>query len=123
MIAVMFTRSFLSDVRRRALRKGVWYTALDTLERGIISLACRLIDRVESVVLGVEIVKIMRKLVDSMKSGFVRRMEEYGLLRAREIVDQVNCWDQSYSPNWSSKIDFARYLALIEFNWPSGYGI
>ena len=119
----MYTRSFLSDVRRKALRKGVWYKALDMLERGLISLACRVIDRVESVVLGVEIVKIMKKLVDSMKSGFVRRMEEYGYFKAREIVDQVNCWDQSYSPNWSLKIDFARYLALIEYNWPSGYGI
>ena len=123
MIAVMYTRSFLSDVRRKALRKGVWYKALDSLERGLISLACRVIDRVESVVLGREIVKIMRKLVDSMKSGFVRRIEEYGYFKAREIVDQVNCWDQSYSPNWSLKIDFVRYLALIEYNWPSGYGI
>ena len=123
MIAVMYTRSFLSDVRRKALRKGVWYKALDTLERGIISLACRVIDRVESVVLGVEIVKIMKKLVDSMKSDFVRRVEQYGLFKAKEIAKQVYQWDNSYSSMWSKNIDFARYVTLIEYNWPSGYGI
>jgi hypothetical protein len=31
----MFTGSFLVEMRRRALRRGVWFRALDHLERGI----------------------------------------------------------------------------------------
>jgi len=62
LIADMFTSSFLSDMRRKALRKGVWYKALDALERGILSLTSRVIERVESAVLGVELVKIISKL-------------------------------------------------------------
>jgi hypothetical protein len=30
----MFTKVFLAGVRREALRKRVWYKALDSLERG-----------------------------------------------------------------------------------------
>jgi len=48
----MFTAEFLSDMRKRALRKGVWYRTLDRVERGIVSLIVRIVDRVERKLLG-----------------------------------------------------------------------
>ena len=45
---IMYTSSFLTEVRRKALRRGVWYGALDRVERGILSLAAQVVDRVES---------------------------------------------------------------------------
>ena len=119
----MFTSRFLSNVRGKAIRRGVWFKALDTLERGIITLASRVVDRVESAVLGVELVKIMRKLTDAMKSGFARRMGEYGAIKARKLAVQAAEWGNLTAREWSSNIGFIRYLTLIDIHRPSGFGI
>ena len=119
----MFTRDFLLRVRRRSLRKGVWYRSLDSLERGIISLAARVVDRVENVVLGVEIVKILAKLRDALKSELVRRMEEYGYERAKEIAAIAVEWGNRAAKYWVSEINLARYLSVMDLNQPSGYGV
>ena len=118
----MFTGQFLSSVRSRALRRGVWFKALDTLERGILTLASRVVDRVESAVLGVEIVKILRKLTDAMKSRFVRRMEEYGFGRALKMAGQAVEWGYAMAVDWSSDLGFVRYLTVLDLNWPTGFG-
>jgi len=119
----MFTGQFLSSVREKALRRGVWFRALDSLERGILTLASRVVDRVESAVLGVEIVKMLRKLTDAMKSGFVRRMEEYGAFRAKKLAAQAAEWGNGTVREWASDIGLIRYLTLIDMNRPSGFGV
>ena len=108
----MITNSFLVEVRRRALRRGVWFRALDRVERGIRSLAARVVDRVKSVVLGVELVKTLKKFNDALKSGFVMRIEEYRFSQARELVAQVVEWDYGAAAGWASDLAFVRYLTL-----------
>lgn len=54
--------------------------------------AMRLVDRVRSEALGVEIVKILKKLRDALKSRFVSLMESYGLERARRLSEQALSW-------------------------------
>jgi len=119
----MFTREFLVGWRRRALRRGVWYGSLDRLERGILSLTARVVDRVESMVLGVEIVKILGKLRDALKCGFVRRIEEYGVEKAKERVHYARVWGNGAAEKWSYGWGFAIYLTVLDLNWPSGFGV
>ena len=118
----MFTRDFLTGVRRKALRRKVWYSALDRVERGILSLASQIVDRVESKVLGVMLVKIMAKLRDAMKSEFVRLVEGYGVEAAKKLSVQASEWGNIFAYAWSYDLGFARYLALLNFNRPSGWG-
>jgi len=118
----MFTRDFLEGVRRKALRRKVWYSALDGVERGILSLTSRIVDRVESRVLGVEIVKILAKLRDAMKSDFVRLVEGYGVGTAKKLSVQASEWGNMLADAWSYDLGFARYLALLDTNKPSGWG-
>ena len=42
---------FLRTVRYQALRKRVWYRAIDDLERGIINLTVRVVEDVKSLTL------------------------------------------------------------------------
>ena len=105
------------------MRRGVWYRALDRVERGILSLTARVVDRVESAVLGVELVKILRKLRDALRSGFVRRMEEFGFRRAREVTAQAVEWGYGAARRWTSDLAFVRYLTVIDVNKPSGFGV
>ena len=118
----MFTSNFLVEIRQEALRRGVWFKVLDRVERGMLSLTARIVDRVESVVLGIELAKIVRKLRDALKSGFVRRMEEFGQKRAREITSQAIVWGNKFAMRWVLDMGFARYLTIVDLNMPSGYG-
>lgn len=119
----MFTRRFLEDVRKKALRRGVWYTTLDNIERGIIFLTSRIVDQVRSSALGIEIVKILAKLKDALKSRFVRRMEEYGFRRVRILAAQAGEWGYNAAETWSSDLGFVRYVTLLDVYPPSGWGI
>ena len=118
----MFTAEFLSDMKKRALRKGVWYRTLDRVERGIVSLTARIVDRVESKLLGVELVKILAKLVKAMRSEFVRCMSDFGFGRARELSKQAVKWGCKVAIGWASEMNFVKYLAMMSLNELNGFG-
>jgi hypothetical protein len=118
----VFTSSFLEGVRVRALRRGVWYSALDRVDRGILYLTSRVVDEVRSVALGDMIVKILAKLKEALKSGFVRHMESYGSERARAVAGQAVAWGYGAARGWAWDLGFVRYLTLIDVNKPTGFG-
>lgn len=118
----MFTSTFLTSFKRRALRRGVWFRVLDGLERGILSLAASVVDKVESSILGVELMKILGKLRDAMSSGFSRLMRENGYARARKIAFQAVSWGFDAAREWADDLGFVRYVTLIDYNAPSGWG-
>jgi len=118
----MFTSGFLVRERGRAIRRGVWYRALDNVERGIITLACRVVDRVRSAALGVQIVKILSKLQRALKSEFTRHMETYGSVQARRNAGRAVEWGYGSAGAWARDMGFIKYLAFIDFNRPSGWG-
>ena len=119
----MFTRDFLISVKRKALRKGVWYRSLDKIERGILSLAARVVDRVDSVVLGVELVKIIAKLRDDFKGEFVKLMETFGFRRIKEIVGMAQLWGNDTAGLWKRDVEFVRYITAMSLNSKNGSGV
>jgi len=118
----LFTRSFLGGLRRKALQKRVWYSALDKVERGIITLSIRLIDAVQSETLGIEIVKISKKLKDALKSPFLTYLETFSLKEAMKIADQAIGFGNTKAREWVYDFGFARYLTLLNHNKPTGWG-
>lgn len=110
------------DVRRRALRRGVWFKALDGVERGIVELSYRMVDEVRSLDLARVIVMILAKLRDASKSAFTRHVESVGMAKARRLVEQALKLGCVEAGGWLSE-GFARYLAFIDFNHPSGWGL
>lgn len=117
----MFARGFLVGVRRKALRRRVWWRALDGVERAIVDLTIRVVDRVQSVELGIEIVKVLKKLKDAMKTPFVRLMETHGLEWAKRLSDQASSWGYRSAKDWSYDFAFIKYLTVLEMNNPAGF--
>ena len=68
--------------------------------------------------LGVEIVKVLKKLNDALKSPFIRLMESYGLKQARKLSRQALSWGYSEAERWAQNFSFVKYLAVIETNNP-----
>ncbi len=119
----MFTKEFLSDVRRLALRRKVWYSALDSLERGILSISARIIDGVRSSVLNVQLVKIIAKLRDASKSGFMVHLERFGLERVRVVQASAERMGYSRATEMVKDLEFIRYLIFLDYNQPTGWRI
>jgi len=114
----MITGSFLKKMRRRALRKGVLYSALDRVEQGILSLAGKLVDSIKSKTLGVQIVKILAKLKKALNGDFLKHVESYGLEKANKMIEYAEEFGNMV--DWLS-MEYAYYLAFIDYNNPIGW--
>jgi len=110
-------------MRGKALRRGVWFKSLDRVERGIFSLTAQVVERVESVILGVELVKMLKKLRDALKSEFVRHMEKFGFGRVRELSRLAVKWGNLVAKGWAHDMSLVRYLSMMDLNQPTGFGV
>ena len=117
----MFTRGFLSELRLKAVRRRVLFRALDGVERGILYLCTRVVDEVSSPVLGVQLVEIVRRLREAMKSAFTRHVESYGFKRVVQLVEQAKAMGCERALKWLHDMSFIRYLTFININQPIGY--
>jgi hypothetical protein len=119
----MFTRGHLRKWWNRALRRKILFSALDREDRGYLYLAMKAFDEIRNEKVGMIIVKILAKLKDALKSPFVRRMETYGVEKARSISALAVEWGHNEAEGWAREKGFARFLTALEFNAPSGWGI
>ena len=119
----MFTRKHLRKWWNRALRRRVLYSALDREDRGYLYLAMRAFDEIRNADVGTIIVKILAKLKAALESPFVRMMETYGVERTRFISALAVEWGHDEAEGWGREKGFARYLTVLKFNAPSGWGV
>ena len=119
----MFTKKFLIRWWRRAQRRRVLYSALDREERSILYLAMRAFDEIRNANVGTIIVKILAKLNEALKSPFVRKMETYGIQRARIVSSYAVKLGLEAAKSWAVDVGFVKYLTALELNAPTGWGI
>ena len=119
----MYSRDFLVGLRRRALRRGLWYGVLDSLDRGFYNLTCVVVDRVESEKLSRVLLGIVLRLRDALKGEFVRLVESFGVRRAWDVAGYAVGWGYGAAWAWRRDEGFARFFAVMESNSPSGWGV
>ena len=119
----MYTRGFLASLRAKAVRQHVLHSALDRLERGILFLSTRYVDKVSSVVLYGQLKVIVTKLVEALTSGYRRHLEDYGFDRLAAIVSQALRLEYSRALDWMGDLGFAEYLTVIDMNQPNGFRV
>jgi hypothetical protein len=68
----------LSSIRRKAIRRGVWFKVLTLLERGIIDLTILCVKNIRSPVLALAVGRIICRILMALKSRFLRRADEIG---------------------------------------------
>ena len=111
------------ELRLKAVRRRVLFRALDGVERGILYLCTRVVDEVSSPVLGVQLVEIVSKLREAMKSAFTRHVESYGFKRVVQLVEQARAMGCERASEWLQDMSFIRYLAVLNMNQLIGYRI
>ena len=105
------TRETIAGLRLRALRRRVWYGALDRVERGLVDLTIRWVDKVRSRRLTETLLRILVKLARAMEQGMARV-----LAVGRELALQASLlavgWGNTQAYAWRFDEGFRRTLGL-----------
>ena len=102
----------LVEVKKLALRRGVWFKSLGRVERGVIDLTVKCVDVIKSGKLAKVVTAIIDKLRSAMESTVERTVRAVGLPLARKISSIAVSWGNYLAVRWADDLRFARYLAL-----------
>ena len=100
----------LSEAKKFALRRGVWFRSLNRVERGVIDLTVRYVDKVKSSKLAKVLVAIINKLKSAMERTIDRQVRVVGLPLARKISEIAISWGNHLASLWADDLKFARFL-------------
>jgi hypothetical protein len=102
----------LTQVKKLALRRRVWFRLLSRVERGIIDLTIKCLDNIKSVKLAKLLTAIIGKLQSAMESTVDRLVRNFGLSLARKISNIAVSWGNPLASMWSDDLAFARFLVV-----------
>jgi len=111
----MFSRSELIALRRKAVRRGIWFRVLSRIERATIDLTIRCVEMVRSARLARIIAEIAEKL-EYAATGFLSRAEVVGRELAERAVKLALSWENRDASKWKDDIGFVRYLGAMSLS-------
>ncbi len=105
------TKEFLVRVRTRALRRRVWFRVLSRMERGLVDLTIRWVDKVKSGRLARVLLEILEKLVRALESRMVRSLE-MGRGMALRASGLAVAWGDPAAYEWRFDASFQKALGM-----------
>jgi len=113
---VEFNADYLLRIRRKALRSKLWFKVLDSVERAILSLAPKCVDRIKSPKLTLAVARIIVKIKQALRSP----LDLFRSQVARPIAEKLSLiaqkWGNKSAWKWAEDPSFIRYIAIIKFN-------
>ncbi|MCW4010556.1 MAG: hypothetical protein NWF05_08050, partial [Candidatus Bathyarchaeota archaeon] len=73
--------------KKSALRHGIWFSALNRVERGVVDLTVRYVDSIKSTKLATVLTAIMQKLTVAAESIVDKMAKSVGFVQARKISE------------------------------------
>ena len=117
----MFSRNELTLVKWKSIRRRVWFKVLDRVERSIIDLTIKCVDRVRSLKLAKMVVVIVNKLVGAMRNKLGRLMKTIGRSLAQKVSQIAQKWGNKSAVRWANELAFVRYLTVMCINTPATF--
>lgn len=102
----------LTQTKKLALRRGIWFKILNRVERGVIDLTVKCVDNIKSIKLAKLLTAITDKLQSAMESTVDRLVRTVGLPLARKISNIAINWGNCLASKWADDHSFARFLML-----------
>ena len=106
----------LIKLKLKAIRAGVWFKALQRIDRALIDLTIKVARRIRSSSLAKSILSITKKLEGLLESKFVRAIREIGFPLARKLSLFAMSWGNNCAQEWGEDMGFARYCAIMKLN-------
>jgi hypothetical protein len=108
----------LRKLKLQAIRCGVWFRGLSRVDRALVNLTIRVVDRVCSFTLAKALLSVVKKLEDAFESGVLHALREVGFPLARKLSLFAQKWGNNFAQNWMRDVSFARFLAIMHINNP-----
>jgi hypothetical protein len=110
------TKQGLMKVKSRALRNRTWYKTLSRMERGIIDLTIKCVEKIRSHVLAQTVSIIISKILRTLNEDFVVEAEKVG----REIAEKLSVIAQDWGNKtcflWKCDKGFVKFLGVNALN-------
>ena len=113
------TKNDLVRFRSRALKWGVWFQALGTVERTLLNLAIRTVHRVRNRVLYKALVSIANRLNDSFDHRVSPTIRMIDFPCAQKLSLLAQNWGNTCARNWMFDLSFVRFMVITHANSPS----
>jgi hypothetical protein len=110
------TKQELMKIRSRALRTRIWFRTLSKVERGIIDLTIKCVEKIRSNVLVRTISTIITKLLESLGESFMERAERTGHKIAASLCSLGERWKNKSCLTWKSDKCFVKFLGVNALN-------
>jgi len=115
-------QSELASLKRKAIRKGIWFKTLSRTERAIYDLTVRTVSTIRSERLLRVIRAIVSKLRKALESTVKILTHTAGRQLASALARVALSWGHLKARRWLSDEQFARYLAICWYmNVPKYY--
>jgi hypothetical protein len=112
----LMTSDWLNFVKGRALRKRIWFQVCNKLERGIMDLTIRCVDRVKSSRLALVLGRLVCKILKACRSIFLMRVTRTGQDLAEGLSRIAISWGMDQATGWKQDKEFIRYLGVNAVN-------
>ena len=106
----------LVDLKRRSMRRRVWFRILSSLERAQVDLTVRVVEKVRSPRLSRVLDKIVDKLCSALQSKVLLKVRSVGLPSAQKLSLLAQSWGNKMAKDWAQDLRFARFLAVLDLN-------
>src|SRR2546422_10868422 len=93
------TREILVGLKIRGLRRRVWFWALNRMERGLVDLTIRWVDKVRSRRMTETLMRILEKLAQAMETGMGRVLGR-GRILATRVNELAVRWGNKSALYW-----------------------
>ena len=121
--SAFLSRSELVRLRVKARRRGVWFRMLSRVERGLIDLTIKVVEKVRSFLLARSLISVVEKLLEAMESEVARLMRTVGRQLARKLSEIAQGWGNKAARLWASDLSFVQYLAVTQKNLSASFRV
>jgi len=112
------TRERLAKLKSRALRSGIWFKALRSIDRALWNLTIRVTNVVQSFRLAKALFSISLRVEEYLLKGFSCFLEDVGRPIAHKLSLFAESWGNRSARNWKSDGSFAKFLAVMHISSP-----
>lgn len=106
----------LTKLKKKAMRRGVWFTVLRRIDRALIDLTIKVSDNVRSYNLVKSILTIARKVQEVFQSKLAHRIKEIGIPLTHKLSLLAQNWGNKGARKWVNDANFAWYLTIAKLN-------
>ena len=115
-VVALTTKQDLVKIRSRALRTKVWFKALSRVERAIVDLTIKCVEKIRSNILSDTISTIIDKILQFLEEDFMARAETLGSKIAACLCSLGKKWGNRTCSAWENDNCFIKFLGVNTLN-------